>query len=475
MAMWEVIIKNGGGSAVEIADLGISIPASGQETLSEQFTFPEIAESDDLRSLVEAGTLVVNDGIQDLNATAGKAFLTIIHQQYLAENYYNKAELNQAGNGGQVHWDNVTNKPAYGAPDGWERPVKYRVLAVGASTAPSTPSIGDVYVDNTGQYLKWDGSAWQSEGNAVADDRVIDLSDGDQSILEWDGSLWQDQGAPSDAFAIVVDDDGDGKGAQYVFSDTTNQWDKIGDLDWADHFNGGADKHDASEISIEGSYANIPGTPTDLESTIGSVNTTLGALDDAVSNVDLDQAYDKNGAGAGRTITTDQGAVVLDSSGATNAPLELTPKAARSTTGLADGQLEVGTNGLLYAYDATRAKWLSVQRQTLIFGRKGASRNQFLSYGVGSLPSSISGFRMLRNAVIIGISGQLSTPGTCDLHLRSNDAATNIATLSLSSEAGNQRVDLNVDLNAGDYLQNYLEAASRVNDPVVAIEIAWRG
>jgi hypothetical protein len=42
------------------------------------------------------------------------------------------------------------------------------------------------------------------------------------------------------------------------------------------HLNGGPWKHDASEIDVEGIYANIPGTPTDLETTIAAINTVIG-------------------------------------------------------------------------------------------------------------------------------------------------------------------------------------------------------
>ena len=469
MAMWTIIIKNSGGASVLVEDLGLPVPAGGQVTLSEGWTYPKIAGSDDLRALVGAGTLVVNDGTSDLDATTGVAFLTIINKQYLADNYYNKQELSEAGGGGTVHWDNIDGKPAYGQPDGWYRPVVYRVLATGASTAPSSPSEGDVYVDNSAQYLKYDGAAWNVEGTAAVGDRVIDLSDGDQSILQWDGSLWQDQGAPVDAYAIVVDDDGDGKGAQYVFSSTSSQWDKIGDLDWADHFNGGPSKHDASEIDVEGAYSSIPGTPTSLESTIGAIDTKFAAQEAAINAVNLDSAYDAN-----REITADNGPVKINPT-STNAPLELTPKADRSTTGLAAGQIEVGTNGIAYIYDATRAKWLSLQRFQLVFGRSGPTKNQYLPFGTGNLPSNNSGYRMLRNATIIGMSTQLDSSGTCNIHCQKNDETTNIASLAIASEVGNQRTDLNIDLAAGDFLQSYLEATNTVKDPVVIIEIAWRG
>jgi hypothetical protein len=38
------------------------------------------------------------------------------------------------------------------------------------------------------------------------------------------------------------------------------------------HIDGGVNKHDASEVDVEGTYANISGTPTDLESTISALN-----------------------------------------------------------------------------------------------------------------------------------------------------------------------------------------------------------
>lgn len=42
------------------------------------------------------------------------------------------------------------------------------------------------------------------------------------------------------------------------------------------HLDGNPSKHDASEIDVEGTYTNIPGTPTDLESTIAAIDTLLG-------------------------------------------------------------------------------------------------------------------------------------------------------------------------------------------------------
>lgn len=44
------------------------------------------------------------------------------------------------------------------------------------------------------------------------------------------------------------------------------------------HLDGGSHKHDASEVDVEGTYANISGTPTDLENTVSAINTKLGTI-----------------------------------------------------------------------------------------------------------------------------------------------------------------------------------------------------
>ena len=132
-------------------------------------------------------------------------------------------------------------------------------------------------------------------------------------------------------------------------------------------------------------------------------------------------------------------------------------------------------NGILCAYDNTRGKWLSVHREVLCFGRRGRSRRQYLAYAAGSLASNNSGYRIMRNATIVGISAQLDASGTCDIYIRKNDATSNIATLSITSSLGSQDVGLNVDIAQTDFLQSYINApGSGVQDPMVLIEVAWR-
>jgi len=68
MAVWTVIVKNNSGSDQAIEDLGLTISDGTQIILSDEFTYSEIADSDDLRALVSTGDLVVNDGTSDLSA-----------------------------------------------------------------------------------------------------------------------------------------------------------------------------------------------------------------------------------------------------------------------------------------------------------------------------------------------------------------------------------------------------------------------
>ena len=419
-SMWTLIIKNAGGAQL-VEDLGISIPAASQLTMSDQFEYEEIASSDDLRTLVNNSTLVVNDGTSDLNAADGVLYLTLYNAKETADIFYPKTDLQSSGQA-SVHWDNITNAPAFGSTS-WLDPVEARILEI--SSAAPTGAEGDFYIDSDDDHLyKYITGAWVDQGAPASGLRIINLDSTSEVIYEWSGSSWDAGTDPVDSQAVLVDDDGDGKQAQYIYEDTTLSWIKMADIDY--------------------------GEPNDL-----------------------DGAYDQGGAGVGRAVTVDTGAVKFDATSSTYAPLELTEQSALPTSGLAAGQVAV-KDGILCCYDGTRSKWLSVQRIYLTFGRKGNTANQFLSFGGGSLPSNNSGFRIPRNATIVSMSGQLDSSGTSDMRLRSNDNAANIATLSISAALGAQDNTINVDVSAGDFMQMYSDNATGVEDPMIIVEIAYR-
>ena len=154
--------------------------------------------------------------------------------------------------------------------------------------------------------------------------------------------------------------------------------------------------------------------------------------------------------------------------------LQLTPRISLPVSDLEDGMV-ANVDGILYVYDNTRVKWLSVQRQTLVFGRDGNTNNQYLNLAGGGV-SSKSGYRLMRNAVIVGISVQTSTSQNYNIHIRKNGSMTDELSLTVSG-FGNANVSTNREFQTTDYLQCYLEyigGGSGVSDPEVWVEMAWR-
>lgn len=73
-----IIAKNNSGDEVEIEDLGIIIANGDQNKLNESvIPLCLVYESDNLKTLVEDGTLVMNDGTSDLSAADGVHFIEV--------------------------------------------------------------------------------------------------------------------------------------------------------------------------------------------------------------------------------------------------------------------------------------------------------------------------------------------------------------------------------------------------------------
>jgi hypothetical protein len=477
--MWDVIINNNSGSIVTVEDLGIELSNGDTVNFSSQFDFEEIAGSDDLRALVSSADLRVQDPFDLPNYCTpanGVLFLRLDHLYNLKKNHYTIDDLETANSGVAIDWTNITNAPSFGSVQ-WGSPIIARVTAIG-SGKPAAPAVDDMCVDtddSPDKLYKYDGTSWVDFGIIPNGGRVIDLSSATENIKSFatTGEAWTDTGEAADNTAVMVNDDGDGNPAQYIYETTADEWMKIADVDFASHFDGGDSKHDASEIDVEGTYTNIPGTPDDLETALSAIDTKLGTISSSVDNTTLDGAYDKGGAGAGRLINATDGTVKIDRGAATSGSFEIVPKSNLPTTGLSDGQIDI-KDGILCIYDATRSKWLSVQRQFIVFGRKGTTKNQYLGFFGSRLVSNSSGLRLARAATIVSIAGQIDVAGTCTFNIRRNDVATNVDSLTVSAAVGNEDISKNTDLNGGDYIQCQLGATVAVEDPMVVIEIAWR-
>jgi hypothetical protein len=142
------------------------------------------------------------------------------------------------------------------------------------------------------------------------------------------------------------------------------------------------------------------------------------------------------------------------------------------TTSVIDGALAI-VDGVMYSYDGTRSKWLSVDRKQYWAARDNGGVSNTYLYALDSVPTSVTGYRVLRNGTITGLVAQTSANSTWTLQVRRNGVVTAIATLSLSATTGSQTTTTNVDVSQGDRLQLFASGSSIAN-PVAGLEIAWR-
>lgn len=136
-----------------------------------------------------------------------------------------------------------------------------------------------------------------------------------------------------------------------------------------------------------------------------------------------------------------------------------------------EGNVEV-KGGVLYTYDATRSKWLSVDRKLLVGSRKGNATDVYLRV-MDNIAMSETGYRVLRDGTITGIFAQTDTAESWTFEIRKNDSATVIASLVISGAAGSQDTTVNVDVTQGDELQFYCNG-TLIKSPVGGVELAWR-
>jgi len=73
-----IIAKNVTQNDIEISDMyGTTIPSSSQLTLTESLPYPIIENSQNLKTYVQDGDIVINDGVQDLSVNNGLKHLRI--------------------------------------------------------------------------------------------------------------------------------------------------------------------------------------------------------------------------------------------------------------------------------------------------------------------------------------------------------------------------------------------------------------
>lgn len=148
----------------------------------------------------------------------------------------------------------------------------------------------------------------------------------------------------------------------------------------------------------------------------------------------------------------------------------------RNPQGTATGQLAV-IGDLLYMYDATRSKWLSVESTALQFGRDGNINSQTLYFG-GNLESGSSGPLMPYDGTVVGITANSSGgTSTKQFQVRVRNGTTTQTTISFNLSS-NTYTDstTNNNFSTGDYInvRAINNGDGTVSDPGIVVWVKWR-
>lgn len=131
-----------------------------------------------------------------------------------------------------------------------------------------------------------------------------------------------------------------------------------------------------------------------------------------------------------------------------------------------------------FEYDASRGKWLSIDRSKYISGRDDLPGNTAGYFGIVDLQfTSTEGFLMPKNGTIVSASFINANTITRDVGIRVNNSASYQVLLSLSASSSIIRNDLNLDISTGDIIQTGALSGGVLNGitrGICTFEVAWR-
>lgn len=153
----------------------------------------------------------------------------------------------------------------------------------------------------------------------------------------------------------------------------------------------------------------------------------------------------------------------------TDPSVNIATRSVAPTTNVVDGSTTI-VGGLLYIYDGTRSKWLSVLRNCFKAGRGGTVTNIYL-WILAGVPTSLTGFRMARDGTITSMFAQTADIETWTFEVRRNGSV--IASLPITSARGDEDNTINVDFSQGDELKLYCNGTT-IRAPIAGFEVAWR-
>jgi len=178
-----IIAKNTTVSSIDLSELGITVAAGGQETLTDMFDTGEIDSCNDLRTRVSADDITINDGTSDLSISDGLDFITvetrhpagasnsIIVEEDGSVVNSTVSTVNFATNLNVV--DNGSGKVTVSAETSFSHVLDYH------TDVPTKPTDGDyVLVDRPGGTLEW-VDAYSFASSAIGVDVCFNDDNGD--------------------------------------------------------------------------------------------------------------------------------------------------------------------------------------------------------------------------------------------------------------------------------------------------------
>jgi hypothetical protein len=487
-------VSNPVASPFDLPDLGITIGASALNVvLSDQFTTSELVRSADLEGAIINSDLTVEidygtgftgiTAVDYTNRDCLAAFLNVFEITNENANeglvnggdasglhdhsslYYSETELSGAGGAALIGADDTACAPLTG-------PFSTVQAAIDALCGLFTGfDLDDVYTNDVDGVLNVNGTTKPLEF------RSDDLND--VFISRDDGTNVQD----------------------FLRADVSADELLLGAL--ADATNPQVDVRVLSDLYVDGNITFV-GTITDT--TVNNLNVTNAEilLRDGAANggngcIKVERGADGPDAALCWDETDDRWKAGLDGSEQTIALLEndeqvegkwcfggettepnlcLIEKAVPTTNLGAAGEIPIAmlADGILAVYDKSnsRNKWLSVERLNMDFSGRNSPNNKDEYLWVNRVNSMSAGVRLKRNATLVAASVQSAAPGTYTIRVRKNGVVTDLASLAVAAAAGGQLNTYNVDFDAGDQVQVYIESANNIDSPVVDLEFAYR-
>jgi len=493
-----------GVAAVPIPDLGITIPAASSVVLSDQFSINDMYLSADLESLIIASTLAVEidygtgyasvAAVDYTNRDALAAFLNVyeITNENNNEKLVNNSEVNSAGPGGvPLHkhdaryytqtQDAATSNGSSGATLigvysgsfvyilGSPGSVQAALNAI--DTALGAVTLDGVYINDSDGILNVNGSSkpliFRSDNvNAVQIQRksgadiqtLLNAIPGATPSLQL-GALVA--GALGQVDVRVLSNlivDGNVTFTGTITDTTVNNLNVTNvKITLSNNATVGANAF----IQVQRGSSGNPGSLKWNESTT-RWQAGIDTIEQTIALVERNEV-----------IT---GVWELQGSVSTDPSLYLTDKASAPSTQLGTStQIGIASIGNIPAiYDKSRSKWIGFSRHWMTFTGRDSASNKAEYARIGLFTSNESSIRLLRNTVLIGMSIQTSGNATWTARVRSNGSVTNLASLAATAAAGAKTTALNVDFNADDVVQVYIDSTSNVNRPVIELEFAPR-